>query len=286
MLARLTITWSCWVVCAAGTMATAAKPAVPAFSHAIVIVFENKESSDVLGSSDAPTFTAMGARYAQLASYYGVRHPSLPNYLALVSGSTQGITTDCTSCAVEAPNLADTLEAAGKSWKTYQEGLPQVGFTGAYAGRYAKKHNPFLYFRDVLTSPDRLRRIVPLSQFGRDLRFGTMPDFALVVPDLCHDMHDCSIATGDRWLAGFLRPLLRSPEIGGTAIFVIFDEGSTNAHGGGHVPALVLGPLVRPHAIVSARIDHYNLLRTIEDAWSLPRLGRSATAVPIRGIWR
>lgn len=259
---------------------------VPRFRHAIVIVFENHEAQDVLGNGSAPTFDALGRRYASLTRYFGVSHPSLPNYLSLVSGSTQGITNDSTDCLVSARNLADTLDAAGKTWKTYAEGLPAPGFTGGYAGRYAKKHNPLLYFRDIVNNPTRLRRVVPLSRFQADLRARSLPNFALVVPDLCHDMHDCSVATGDRWLSGFLRPLLSSPQLALSAIFVVFDEGSSDSHGGGHVPALVLGPLVRSGSTNPALLDHTSLLRTIEDAWHLPYLGTTARATPITGIWR
>src|SRR5262249_57067985 len=98
---------------------------------------------------------------------YGVTHPSLPNYLALVSGSTQGIRTDCTSCIVSARSLADTLTDAGKTWKLYAEGLPRPSFTGAFSGRYAKKHDPFLYFRDVVGDRTRLTRRVPLTALRR-----------------------------------------------------------------------------------------------------------------------
>ena len=285
MIARLALAAGLGIVLCQGAAGASPQPA-PAFGHAIVIVLENKEYSEVLGSSEAPAYATLSRRYAQLTGYYGVSHPSLPNYLALVSGSTHAITSDCSDCTVTGPNLADTLEAAGKTWKAYAEGLPRAGYTGAFSGRYAKKHNPFLYFRDVSESHTRLERIVPLARFARDDRAGTLPDFSLVVPDLCHDMHDCSVATGDRWLGSFVRPLLRGSRTDRLAIFVVFDEGSTNAHGGGHVPALVLGPLVRPHAVTGATLDHYSLLRTVEDAWGLPRLGRSRTAAPITGIWR
>jgi hypothetical protein len=258
----------------------------PTFDLAVVVVFENRDFAQVIGSADAPTFTRLARRYALLADYRGVAHPSLPNYLALVSGSTHGITSDCTTCGVAGRNLADTLERAGKTWKTYAEGLPRPGFTGPWAGRYAKKHDPFVYFDDVATRPSRLRRIVPLTQFTRDLAAKRLPDFSLVVPDLCHDMHDCSVATGDAWLASFLRPLLRGKALGRGVVFVVFDEGAGSEGGGGHVPALAVGPLVRPGARVQVPLDHYGLLRTIEDAWSLPRLGRSRTATPISGIWR
>jgi phosphatidylinositol-3-phosphatase len=252
---------------------------VPAFRHVVVIAFENKDEGQVVGSGAAPTFTAMAHRYAQLTNYDGVTHPSLPNYLALVSGSTHGIRSDCTSCVVSARNLADTLGAAGRSWKAYAEGLPRAGWTGAAAGLYAKKHVPFLYFRDVVTSPARRRRIVPLTQLARDLAADALPDFALVVPNLCNSMHDCPVATGDRWLARMLPPLLALPE---TVVFVVFDEGG----GGNHVPALALGSAVRLGARATARTGHYGLLRTIEAAWGLPLLGRSASARPIVGIWR
>ena len=273
---------------AAGAGTGQSSPAtVPRFGHVVLIVFENKGVGQVLGSGAAPTFDRLARRYASLTDYRGVAHPSLPNYLALVSGSTQGITSDCTDCLVSARSLADTLERTGKTWKTYAEGLPHTGFTGAVSGRYAKKHNPFLYFRDVLAKSRRLRRVVPLARFRRDLSTRHLPDLSLVVPDLCHDMHDCPVTVGDAWLASFLSPLLRSPAMRNGVVFVVFDEGEIfDSAGGGHVPALVLGPLVRPASRSSAPLDHYSLLRTIEQAWKLPLLGKSADAQPITGIWR
>ena len=183
---------------------------MPAFDHVVVIVMENKPQSAVLGSPNAPAFNAYASRYATLTRYGGVAHPSLPNYLALVSGSTQGIRSDCTSCVVSARNLADTLARAHLTWKAYAEGLPRPGFTGASSGRYVKRHVPFLYFRSVVLSPSRRKRVVPLRQLSRDLAADRLPSFALVIPDLCHDMHDCPVATGDAWLKRFLPPLLKS----------------------------------------------------------------------------
>jgi hypothetical protein len=261
----------------------AARNGVPAFKHIVLVLFENKETDSVLGTSDAPTFNSMAARYATLANYYGVTHPSLPNYLALVGGSTFGIDSDCTSCAVKARNLADTLQAKRKTWKLYAEGLPRVGFTGASSGRYAKKHDPFVYFRDVFTSRRRLQRVVPLTQLRRDLKAGRLPNFAFVVPDLCHSMHDCSVSAGDAWLKSQLPPLLTLPN---SVVFIVFDEGESDEHGGGHVPALAVGTAVRAGSRFTGTTDHYGLLRTVEDAWGLPLLGRSAAATPITGIWK
>jgi hypothetical protein len=260
--------------------AQAAPPSVPAFGHVVVVVLENKARDKVLGSRDAPGFNAFARRGAVLEGYRGVTHPSLPNYLALVSGSTHGITSDCTSCTVAGRSLADTLAAAGRTWKTYAEGLPQPGWTGASRGRYAKRHVPFLYFRRVLSRPAWLRRVVPLSHLSRDLAARRLPVFSLVVPDLCHDMHDCPVTTGDAWLKRFLPPLLKVPD---SAVFVVFDESDRRDPG---VPALALGPLVRAGSRFHPGMWHYALLRTIEDGLGLPRLGRSARAVRVTGIWR
>jgi acid phosphatase len=282
---------SCAGLCAAAAAgstagATRATP-VPRFSRVVLIVFENKGKDAVVGNPTAPTFARLSRRYATLTNYRAVAHPSLPNYLALVSGSTQGIVDDCGTCVVSARNLADTLEEAGKTWKTYAEGLPRPGFTGTFAGRYARKHDPFLYFKDVLVSRTRRERVVPLSAFAADLAARRLPSFSLVVPDLCHDMHDCSVAKGDSWLASFLPPLLTSGVLRGGALFVVFDESdNSSVGGGGVVPAYVAGPLVRAGSQTNVVLDHYSLLRTIEDGLGLPPLGLSASATPIGGIWR
>ena len=259
---------------------------VPAFTHVVLVVFENHEASSIAGNPDAPTFNALARRYATLTDYTAVAHPSLPNYLALVSGSTHGISSDCTDCVVRAHSLADTLAAAGKTWKTYAEDLPYPGFTGGSSGRYAKKHDPFLYFRDIAGSRARRDRIVPFTRLGHDLARHRLPDFSLIVPNLCNDMHDCPVATGDAWLKAHVVPLLHSPQLRGGVVFVVFDEGTSDTGGGGRIEALALGPTVRRGSRFTKTTNHFGLLRTIEDAWKLPRLGYSRTATPIGGIWQ
>jgi phosphatidylinositol-3-phosphatase len=287
-LALVVVAFACGSGSAGATTPTAAPPTVrvPHFTHVVLVVFENHEASSIVGSPDAPTFNAVAHRYAAMTDYTAVAHPSLPNYLALVSGSTQGITSDCTGCIVGARSLADTLAAAGKTWKTYAEDLPYPGFTGGSAGRYAKKHDPFLYFRDVADSRARRNRVVPFPQLARDLAAHRLPDFSLVIPNLCDDMHDCSVSTGDAWLKAHVVPLLHSPALRGGVVFVVFDEGTSDEGGGGHTEALALGPTVRHGSRFSKATNHYGLLRTIEDAWGLPRLGFSRTGTPIGGIWR
>jgi hypothetical protein len=273
------------VSCAALTCtASAAEPRVPAFERIVVVFFENKESARVLGHPQGRTFTAYATAHANITRYYGVTHPSLPNYIAFVSGSTQGIRSNCTRCIVSARSLADTIEASGRTWKTYAEGLPYPGYMGAVSGRYAKKHNPFAYFRNIAASPARRRaQIVPFTHFGPDLRADRLPDFSLIIPDMCNSMHDCSVSVGDAWMRRLLPGLLKLPN---AVIFVLFDEGTTAVRGGGHIPALAIGSAVRPSSRYTAVTDHYGALRTIEEAWGLPFLGRSARAKPITGIWR
>jgi hypothetical protein len=258
---------------------------VPRFSHAIVVVFENHSARRILGHAGSP-FLWLAHRYTLLTRYDAVAHPSLPNYLALVSGSTQGVRYDCTGCVFSGPNLAETLTAHSLTWKMYVEHLQLYRSQGPSITGPEKARLPFLYFRDLLGPSGRFT--VPLSAFYRDLGRRDLPSFSLVIPDLCHDMHSCSIAKGDRWMHGFLRRVLRPRLLAKTALFVTFDEGRWRdvRGGGGRVAAIVAGPLVRPHSVSAAPLDHYSLLRTVEDGFRLPALGRSASARPITGIWR
>jgi hypothetical protein len=260
-----------------GSRARAAR-SLPAFSHAVVIVMENEECGDVIGNRHAPFLTKLARRYALATSYFAIRHPSLPNYLALTGGSTFGIASDCKVCRVQATNLVDQLDRAGVSWKAYMEGLPQPCFAGAVAGRYAKKHDPFVYYSDVAGNPARCSRVVPLTELLPDLESGRLPAFTWITPDLCHDMHDCGVAAGDRFLAGLIPRLLRALGPRGV-LFVTWDEGETDSTrgcceraSGGRVATIVAGPLARRGVEVAVPYDHYSLLRTIEDAWRLPEL--------------
>ena len=291
---------ACLLLCACGgsarrvpaTAPTSSRPtaastrvpsvAVPTFSHIFLIVFENKDYADVIGSTQASYLNRLAAQYALATNYFAVAHPSLPNYLALTGGSTFGVGSDCTACFQHAPNLADQIEAHGRTWKAYMEDLPRPCFLGSKSGQYAIKHDPWLYFDDVRTSPSRCGRVVPLSQLSRDIAANSVPDLAWITPNLCHDMHDCSVQAGDTWLASFLPPLLAAPawQEGGL-ILIVWDEGSSDAgccgdaHGG-HVPLLVIARDARPGFQSRAALNHYSVLRTIDDAWSLGHLGDAA----------
>jgi hypothetical protein len=251
-------------------------------THVAVIVMENKEYGSIIGSRQAPFITRLASRYALAEAMYAVSHPSLPNYLALTGGSTFGIASDCTSCAVNASSLVTQLEAAGISWKAYMEGLPHPCFRGATSDDYAKKHDPFAYFRSVVARAASCRRIVPFSQLAADERARALPRFIWITPNLCHDMHSCSVATGDRFLADLIPSLL--PALGrGGLLFLTWDEGSSDSGccrvaAGGHIVTIVGGPGARRGARLTTPADHYSVLQTIEDVLGLPRLRYAACA--------
>jgi hypothetical protein len=213
---------------------------------------------------------------------YAISHPSLPNYMALTGGSTFGITSDCTGCTVGATSLIDQFSRGGISWKAYMEDLPRPCFTGAGAGNYAKKHDPFVYYTHVVNDPARCSHVVSLSQLYADERAGALPEFIWITPNLCHDMHDCDPATGDRFLGGLVPPLLKA--LGPTGLlFLTWDEGVTSAGccrlaSGGHVATIVAGPMARPGVRMRTPADHYSLLQTVEDLFGLPRLRGAACA--------
>jgi hypothetical protein len=244
----------------------------------VTIVMENKEAGQVLGRSGY--VAKLARRYGLAPRSYAITHPSLPNYLALTSGSTQGITSDCTGCHVGGRNLADQLDAAGMSWRAYLQGMPGPCFRGGSAGRYAKKHNPFMYYDDIAGRTSRCRQLVPYGRLAGDLRRGRLPTYSLVVPDLCDDTHDCGVATGDGFLRRLVPRLLRA--LGPHGFLVLtWDEGVTDAgccgraHGG-RIATVVAGPDVRRGARMRAPVDHYGVLRTIEDALGLKHLGAAA----------
>ena len=254
-------------------------------SRVVVIVMENKEYEQVIGSDDAPYLTSLGRRYASADRMFGIRHPSLPNYIALIAGDTHGIDSNCTDCATGARSLVDQLEAKGRTWKGYMQGMPRPCFRGAFHGGYAKKHNPFAYLTRITERPARCARVVPYRELARDVRDGRLPDFAFVTPDLCADTHDCPVRTGDRFLAKLVPPLMR--QLGPRGFLVVtYDEGVSSrgccgVARGGRIPTVIAGPDVRRGATGGGPYTLYSLLRTIEDFFDVPHLGHAADARPL-----
>jgi acid phosphatase len=233
---------------------------------------ENHSYGQIIGNPDAPYLNGLAQRFALATTYDAVAHPSLPNYLALIGGETFGISSDCTTCHVDGPNLAGELSTAGIPWRAFMEGMPSACFSGGSFGRYAKKHDPFMYFDDVRTNHRICSNVVPLSRLGDS----PLPDFTWITPDLCHDMHDCSIATGDAFLRRTVPGLLRDLGSDGV-LFVTFDEGN----GDNHVATIAAGGGVRPGRYRRA-FTHHSLLRTIEEHFGVALTGAAASAPSMR----
>jgi hypothetical protein len=249
-------------------------------AHVAVVVMENTEYGDVIGSRSAPYINGLARTYGLATRSYAITHPSLPNYLALTGGSTFGISSDCTDCSVPGGGLGGQLQSRHISWKAYMEGLPHPCFTAAGAGDYAKKHDPFVYHRALVRDRAACQKVVSLNALHRDEASRSLPTFVWITPNLCHDVHDCDLRTGDRFLAGMLPPLLRYLGKNGL-LFLTFDEGTSDngccrLAAGGHIVTIAAGPGARRGARLSTPVDHYSLLQTIEDLLDLPRLGGAA----------
>ena len=252
---------------------------------------ENKEFDEVIGSSEAPYINRLAQSGALATASYGVRHPSLPNYLALTGGSTFGIKSNCVKCHVRASNLVDQLEAKRTSWKAYMEGMPSPCYRGSSTGLYLERHNPFLYYDSVVSNRRRCERVVPFSQIDRDIRRHSLPSFVWITPDACNDVHDCGVDRGDEWLSKIVPRLL--PTLGPNgALFLTWDEGASDrgccrvAHGG-RIPTIVAGPAARAGARSSIPIDHYSVLNTIERALGARpmRLAGCSCTAPISALF-
>ncbi|HEV2583692.1 MAG TPA: alkaline phosphatase family protein [Ktedonobacteraceae bacterium] len=278
-----------------------ATPSAPPLQHIFYIMMENHGLNNILGNTaDAPYLNQIANSYGIATRYFGVTHPSLPNYLAAISGSFQGIWDDCpagasVTCAPQAfggqltgqqanqaastahlfagQNLVDQLEAHGLTWKAYMQSLPATGFTGGYAGLYGQKHDPFMYFADIRNSLARMQRIVPFTQFSADLQSGNIPNFAWITPDVCNDMHgasNCSgydslIAQGDAFVRSAVSAIMSSPAWkAGAAIVIAWDESDASNDGCCNSPVgaagAVLGGGNVPLIVLASRGPHHLVL--------------------------
>jgi hypothetical protein len=257
---------------------------VPNFNHVFVIVMENHEYGEIIGSSEAPFINSLAAQNGLATSDYAIGHPSLPNYMALTGGKTV-FTDDCATCRVDAVNIADRIEASGRSWTAYMEDMPgPCAVADAYP--YVVHHDPFVYYNDISGNATRCgSHVVPFSRFSSDLSSGALSNFVWITPNLCSDMHDCSIGTGDAWLAAIVPQIVQSTAFANSVLFVVWDEGSTSLGGGGHIPLITVSPRTPAGTRVTTGSTHYDLLRTIEDAWGLAPLGESANATALTAFF-
>src|SRR5438309_875750 len=251
----------------------------PSISHVVVVVEENTDYASVIGNSSMPYLNGLANQYALATQYYANTHPSIGNYFMMTTGKIE-TNDDTFGGTVSDDNIVRRLIAGGKTWKSYAEGLPSPGFTGGSSGRYARKHNPLSFFSDVTASAAQQQNLVPFSQFAGDLSGGQLPSYAFVVPDLCNDAHDCSLATADAWLKTNIDPLVQSASFQQDGLLIIvFDEaGGDNAHGGGRVPCVLVGPKVKRGFQSTTQYEHQSLLRLTAEALGVTPPGAAAAA--------
>jgi hypothetical protein len=258
-----------------GGRASAATP--PNFTHVFIIVMENHEFSDVIGNPAAPYINSLANRYGLGTAYSAITHPSLPNYMSLTGGNTF-FTDDCAGCTVPDMSIADQLESAGRTWKAYMEDMASPCAT-TDGDSYTTHHNPFVHYSRITGNSSRCNaHVVPLTALATDLSSGTVPNYVWITPDLCNDMHDCSIGTGDAWLNAVVPQIQSAPGFANSVLFILWDEGTTTIGGGGLVPMLVVSPLAKAGYKSTVAANHYSLLRTIQDAWGLAPLGQTSAA--------
>lgn len=250
--------------------------AVPRPAHVVVVMMENHAFSQVIGNRAAPYLNSLAAHGADFTRSFGVRHPSQPNYLALFSGSTHGVTSDTCPLTFNAPNLAADLLKAKKTFAGYAENLPAAGSKVCTAGKYARKHVPWTDFSNVPGSVSK-----PFSSWPA-VNYSRLPDVSFVIPNLCDDMHNCSVATGDAWIRAHLSGYATWAMKHNSLLIITWDEDDNTV--ANQIPTIFIGQHVKPGRY-STRINHYSVLRTLEDAFGLPRDGAAATASPITSIW-
>ena len=247
---------------------------------------ENKEYGSIVGSKAAPYENSLIAKYGLATKFYAETHPSEPNYIALTSGGLQGVTSDG-YYNLSAPSVFDQIEAAGRTWHVYAQGYPgkcyaASGPTGVkdgpgLPGQYARKHNPAISYSSISRDKTRCASITHLAGFEP-----AAADFEMIIPNMFNDMHSqpcatcSSVAAGDAFLKAFLPEIVGSPAFADSVLFITWDEGSTGTNGGGHIATIVVSPGMTPGSRFTASANHYSLLRTIEDAWRMPYLGKAA----------
>ena len=248
-----------------GTSAiTVTPPGTSQFGHVFVVTEENTDYVDVTITA-MPYLSGLAAQYGLATQYYANTHPSIGNYFELATG--QILTNDDGSSTIEnVPNIVRSLLAAGKTWKSYAESIPNACYLGGDTGNYARKHNVFALLSDVANDPTgQACNIVPFTQFATDLANGTLPTFSNIVPDLCNDAHDCSLGTADSWLRTNIAPLLASPVFQQDGLLiVVFDEsGGDNTLGGGRIYWTAISPKAKRGYQSTTTYQHQSTLRLI-----------------------
>jgi len=264
--------------------ALAQQPALPLPDHIVVVIFENHNYPDIIGSSSAPNFNALATddHSALFTNYHAIEHPSQPNYFDLYAGCDQGVQDDAVppNNPFTTVNLGRQLIDAGKTFITYSEGLPSVGYNGITSGEYARKHNPVADWMGTGTNQVPTTTNQPYSAFPTD--FTKLPTVCFVVPNLINDMHDGTIPQGDTWLSKNMNAYLQWSKTNNSLLVVTFDEDELTT--GGQILTIFAGQTVKPGQY-SEWATHFSLLRTIEDMYGFTHPCHTDTAKTITDCW-
>ncbi len=258
---------------------------VPQLGHVVLVVEENHSYSEVIGNSAMPYLNGLASQYGLATQYYADTHPSIGNYFMLTTG--QIVTNvDTFTGTVSVDNIVRELLASGKSWKSYAESIPSPGYTGGDQYPYAKHHNPFSYFSEVVNSSTQAQNLVSGAQFDTDVSNNQLPNFAFVAPNLLDDAHDGTLAMADAWLQAHIDPLIKSSSFQQDGLLIItFDESDTTdtAHGGGQVATLIISPKARIGYKSTTLYQHESTLRLILNGLGVSVYPGAASTAPDMG---
>lgn len=281
ILAVILITSACGGSGSSGSAISSPNPPSASSSRVFLVVEENHSYSDVIGNSGMPYLNSLANSYGLATQYFADSHPSIGNYFMLTTGKIE-TTDDAFSGTISDDNIARELVKANKTWRSYAENLPGVGYTGGDAYPYLRHHNPFTYFSDV-NGTSQAANLVPFSQFSADLANGTLPDFSCIIPNALDDAHDGTLAAADQWLQANVDPLVKSSVFQNNALLIIvFDESelTDTSEGGGHVAMVVVGPQVKRGFQNSTLFQHESTLRLILSTLGVNSFPGNAASAP------
>ncbi|KAH6716040.1 phosphoesterase family-domain-containing protein [Leptodontidium sp. MPI-SDFR-AT-0119] len=241
------------------------------------------ENTDFAMAAGDPNFAYLATLGITLSNYVAITHPSQPNYVAAVGGSTHGVRNDgFYRISASSKTIVDLLEARGVSWGVYGEDAPYSGFQANYVNQkngkndYVRKHNPLMSYDSVTSDINRLAQNKNFTMFERDLEANRLPQWMFITPNMTNDGHDTSVTVAGKWMRSFVEPLLSNPHfLKRTLVLITFDE-TANYLSNNKVFSLLLGdavPITAHGTTDSAAFNHYSQMATVERNWDLGDLG-------------
>lgn len=249
---------------------------LPQPDHIVIVVEENRSKAQIIGNKEAPYINRLANSGALMINSHGIRHPSQPNYIALFSGNTQDVNDDSCPHKFKTSNLATELINHKKGFSGYSEDLPYTGFKGCQNKSYRLKHNPWVNFTNVSPILNN-----PFTSFPSD--YNKLPTISFVIPNLNHDMHDGTIEQGDAWLKNKIDKYVQWSNKNNSLLIVTWDEDDFKKDN--IIPTIFVGPMVKKGKYTDY-VNHYNVLRTLEDMYGLAKLGETKLRPPIKSIWK